>query len=252
MPFADHFATVAADYAAFRPRYPAELFAALAAAAPDRERAWDCATGSGQAALGLAEHFRVVVASDASAAQVARAAPHARVRYVVARAEASALADRSVALVTVAQALHWLDAERFHAEVRRVLRPDGVIAAWSYGRVRIDGGAIDELLDHFHDETVGPWWPPERRHVVSGYRTLPFPFAEIPLASPPLALAVRWTLAELLGYLGTWSAVARYRRERDDDPLGALAAALAPHWGDRSVRRTVSWPLAVRAGRVGT
>jgi SAM-dependent methyltransferase len=247
--FADHFSVVAADYASFRPRYPDALFAALAAVAPDRGRAWDCATGNGQAALGLAEHFDSVVATDASAAQVSRATAHPRVRYLVAPAEASGLAAGSIALVTVAQALHWLDLDRFYAEARRVLAPGGVIAAWSYGRHRIDGGPIDALVDRFHDEVVAAFWPPERRHVESGYRTVPFPFAELPVAAPPMT--ADWTLAQLLGYLGTWSSVDAWRREHGEDPVPPLGALLAPLWGDPAMRRAVTWPLALRVGRVG-
>lgn len=246
--FPDHFAPAASAYARFRPRYPAALFAALAAHAPARHLAWDCATGSGQAAIGLAEHFEQVVATDASEPQLAAALPHPRVRYQRAPADASGLPARSVALVTVAQALHWLDRPAFYAEARRVLVPDGVIAAWTYGLVEI-GPDVDELIRTFYERTVGPYWPPERALVETGYRTIDFPFAELQL--PPLHMEATLTLDQLGGYLGTWSAVLRYRAARGRDPVPALLARVRTPWGESQRARTVRWPLAGRVGRVG-
>lgn len=245
--FRDRFASAAPAYAAFRPRYPAALFAALAGHAPGHHMAWDCATGSGQAAIGLAEHFALVEATDASAAQLAAALPHPRVHYRQAPAEASGLAPRSVELVTVAQALHWLDRPAFYAEVRRVLAPGGVVAAWCYGLVEL-GPALDEPIRAFYERTVGPYWPPERALVDSGYRTIDFPFAE--LAPPPITMEAELTLAELGGYLGTWSAVLSYRSARGHDPVAPLLDRLRVEWGGPERRRTARWPLALRAGRV--
>jgi SAM-dependent methyltransferase len=246
-PFSDHFSALSASYAAYRPRYPDGLFGALAALSPARDRAWDCATGSGQAATGLAAHFRAVVATDASAAQLRAAAPHPRVHYAAAQAEATPIRGGSANLVTVAQALHWLALPEFYAEARRVLVPGGVLAVWTYGRHRVDGGAIDAVLDHYYDRVVGPYWPPERRWVETGYRTLRFPFAEIPVSSPPMTC--EWTLGEMLGYVGTWSATARCRTTTGTDPLPALGDRLAPLWGDAAVPRRIEWPLSVLAGR---
>src|SRR4051812_8356731 len=116
--FADHFSRTAEAYAAFRPHYPDGLFEWLAVVAPTRDRAWDCATGSGQAATGLAKHFAHVVATDPSTAQLAHASASPRVTYVAMTAECAALGARSVALVTVAQALHWIDRLSFYDEAR--------------------------------------------------------------------------------------------------------------------------------------
>jgi SAM-dependent methyltransferase len=248
-PFLDHFSRDSAAYAEFRPRYPEALLATLAGIAPSRELAWDCATGTGQAATALAAFMARVHATDASAAQIASAEAHARVSYAVAPAHASGLADASVDLVMVAQALHWFDLPAFYHEVRRVLRPRGVLAVWCYGLLSIDE-AIDAVLRRFYVETVGPFWPPERVHVDRGYRDLPFPFEEIAL--PSFAMETTMSLPELLGYVSTWSAVAQYVRARHEDPLPALRAALAPPWGDAQRSRVVRWPLAVRAGRVAS
>jgi SAM-dependent methyltransferase len=245
--FADHFSGQAAGYAEFRPRYPDALFEAIAAACRFRDRAWDCATGTGQAAGPLAAHFDAVVATDASRGQIAEATPHDRVRYGVARGEAAPLRDGSAGLVTIAQALHWLDLPVFYAEVRRVLRPGGLLVAWTYGRQRVDDGAIDRAVGDFYECVIGPYWPPERRWVETGYRTLRFPFEEVPLDPPPMS--ADWTLPQLLGYIGTWSAVARYRTAAGRDPLAKLADRLLPLWGATDRIRRVEWPLSVRAGR---
>ena len=245
--FADHFSRLSGRYAAYRPHYPEGLFDAIADSSTWRERVWDCATGTGQAAVPLADRFEVVVASDASRQQVRSARPHGRVRYVVSAAEAAPLRDRSVSVVTVAQALHWLDLPSFYAEVRRVLRPGGLVVAWTYGSQRVDGAAIDAAIEEFYARVVGPYWAPERRLVETGYRTLDFPFAEVAIRSPPMT--EHWGLAELLGYVSTWSAVARCRELTGGDPLPALEARLAPLWGEPGKRRRVEWPIAVRAGR---
>jgi SAM-dependent methyltransferase len=247
-PFTDHFAAVSASYADFRPTYPKALFAWLAALSPRHELAWDCACGNGQASIDLAEHFAQVVATDASAAQVAAAAPHPRIAYRVAPAEASGLPAASVDLVTVAQALHWFDLDAFYAEVRRVLRPDGALAAWSYGVLDVEGTVVNPLVQHFYHVTVGSYWPPERVHVERGYRTLAFPFAEI--AAPPFVMEARWNLPQLLGYLRSWSATGRFMAATGEDPVTDLNGQLAPLWGDADRRRRITWPLAVLVGRL--
>lgn len=246
MTFKDHFSEVAARYAEFRPTYPAELFAWLASLCEEHESAWDCATGSGQAAAGLAKHFKQVIATDASAEQIAHAGAPANVSLRVAPAEASGLADHSIDLVTVAQAAHWFDLPRFFAEVQRVLKPGGVLALWGYGRLDLPGG-MDEIFQRFYGETIGPYWPPERKWIDDGYRSLDFPFSEI--AAPDFFIEVKWDLARLLDYLSTWSAVKRYRSDKGVDPLPALKAELQPLWGKPETARQLKWPLFLRVGR---
>lgn len=246
-PFSDHFAPVSGAYAVFRPRYPVALFDWLAHIAPGRGMAWDCACGSGQASLDLAGHFQHVFATDASAAQLAGAMPHARVTYRQAPAEASGLPDASVDLITVAQALHWFDLPRFYAEAQRVLKPGGVLAVWTYGVQTLESKAVNACVQRFYRETVGPYWPPERALVEQGYRTLDFPFDEF--APPAFAMSAHWTFTRLLGYFRSWSATGRYIAAHRDDPVLALADELAPLWGDPESERQVNWPLAIRAGR---
>lgn len=245
--FADHFSASAAGYARFRPRYPDALVAWLAGVAPARDRAWDCAAGNGQAAVAIASHVALVVATEPSEAQVAAREPHDRVRWVRATAEAVPLADRSVDLATVAQALHWLHRDAFYAEARRVLRPGGVLAVWAYGLMATGDAAIDGIVRELHGPILGDSWPTGRAWVDEGYGTLDFPFDEI--LAPSFAMEAEWTRDELLGYLDTWSAVRVYRARHEADPLDRVRDRLRAAWGD-DAPRTVRWPLALRVGRV--
>jgi SAM-dependent methyltransferase len=244
---ADHFTPVAGQYASFRPTYPAALFDWLAGLAPQQELAWDCGAGSGQASTALAARFTQVIATDLSAAQLAAAPPQANIEYRVAPAEASGLPEGSVDLVTVAQALHWFDLPLFYAEVRRVLKPQGIIAVWGYNRLLLPDGTVQRVIDHFYEDTIGSYWPSERVHVENGYRDLPFPFTRI--AAPPFALTQEWSREQLLGYLRSWSAVARYQAANGHDPVDALEEEIARLWPEGRMMR-VEWPLFLHAGRV--
>jgi SAM-dependent methyltransferase len=245
--FKDHFSRQAGDYAHFRPRYPPALFEFVAAAAPNDLLALDCAAGNGQAAVALAEYFRKVVAIDASAEQIASAQPNERVEYRVASAESTGLSAHSISAITVAQALHWFDREAFYVEARRVLQPRGVLAVWAYNYLRI-APEVDPLVRRFHDEIVGPYWPPERKLVGSGYRELPFPFEEI--QTPEFQIEVRWSLAHLLGYLRTWSATQRFMAANRRDPVELIESQLEQAWGNSAEEKLAIWPLTVRIGRV--
>jgi SAM-dependent methyltransferase len=245
--FKDHFSRQATEYARFRPQYPSALFEFIAVAAPNDELALDCATGNGQAAIALAEHFRKVIAIDASAEQIANAQPNERVEYRVASAESTGLSAHSVAAISVAQALHWFDREAFYVEARRVLQPRGVLAVWAYNYLRISP-EVDPFVRRFHDEIVGPYWPPERKLVGRGYRELPFPFEEI--ETPAFQIEVRWSLAHLLGYLRTWSATQRFMAANHHDPVELVASDLEQAWGNPAKEKLAIWPLTVRMGRV--
>lgn len=238
-----------AAYALHRPDYPDALADALAERAPRRDCALDVGCGSGQFARLLANRFAHVTALDPSADQLAHATPHPRIRYVQAPAERLEVADGSAALVAAAQAAHWFDLPAFYAEVRRVAAPGAVVALVSYGVLRLDGGEgeADARFRRFYAGEIGPYWPPERRLVDEGYASIPFPFAEIPL--PPLVIRRDWTLTELLGYIGTWSATRRAREAGAGALLDRFAADMAALWGDPATARPVTWPVN---GRIGT
>jgi SAM-dependent methyltransferase len=246
--FPDHFSGVAARYADFRPHYPSALFEYLASIVPPDSTVWDCACGNGQATVDLAARFSKVFATDASREQIASAPAHPKVQYSVALAEQSGLPAASVNLVTVAQALHWFDFRRFFEEVKRVVVPGGVLAAWAYGMNQVEGNETNELLQEFYSNIVGPFWPPERKLVEDGYRSIPFPFEE--LGHPPFQMETQWTLEQLLGYLSTWSATNRFTKSTGRNPLPDLAAAFEKTWPDTTSRRRVEWPLSLRLARV--
>jgi SAM-dependent methyltransferase len=242
--FKDHFSGQSAAYERHRPAYPPALFAWLATVAPRRALAIDVATGNGQAAIALAGHFDSVIATEPSAAQLARAREHPRVAYRQEAAEAISVAAGTADLLTAAQAAHWFDWPRFVAEAARVLRPGGICAIWTYGDSSVDA-AVDDLIGSFSRDLVGPYWPRERRHVEEGYRDLVLPLA--PVEAPPFEIRLHWDLAAMLGYLDTWSSVRRARARTGRDPLALLAAPLAAAWGEAA--REVRWPIALRAGR---
>jgi SAM-dependent methyltransferase len=244
MSFKDLFSKHAAAYSRYRPAYPVELIEFVAAQAPDRCLAVDCATGNGQAAVALAERFDAVLAVDGSSSQLCRARRHLRVHYAAGMAERLPVRGGSVGLVAAAQAAHWFDLARFYAECRRVLVPDGIVALWTYEKFRVDV-AIDAVVDDFYVNVVGGDWPPERRHVEQGYRTLPFPWRELP--APAFQHETEWDLGQVMGYLASWSSVQRHKERTGRDPLPSLERRLAALW-PRSGALRLRWPIHLRLG----
>ena len=194
--------------------------------------------------MALTDYFKNVIATDASDRQLSAAEAHPKIRYLCAPAESTPIEDRSIDLVTVAQALHWFDVEAFYEEVDRVLRPGGVLAAWCYSWSTISP-EIDPIVMRFATETVGPYWPEDRRHIEAGYETLPFRYELIEM--PPSRMNVDWKVEDFLSYLRTWSSVKLYAAARASDPVDDLAGTLRPLWGN--LTRTVSWPLVLKVGR---
>ena len=245
--FADHFSRLAECYGKHRPSYPSELFQVVAEAAPSRERAWDAGTGSGQAAVRLAEYFDEVVATDASAAQIAKSWPHPGVIYRVEPAEETTLPDGSVDLATSGQAAHWFQIDAFYAEVGRVLKPDGVVALWCYGLESVDDD-VNYVIEKLYVEMLGSFWP-KRTLPDHTYQDIPFPFAELPRRV--FRMHMDWTLDQLLNGFRTWSASARYQEINGVDPLDVLDEEFREAWGDPERVRRVSWPVYLRYGRRG-
>jgi len=243
-----HFHTQAKLYAKHRPDYPAELFEFIADSVRDHKLAWDCATGNGQAAIGLADHFERVVATDISAEQIAQAKPHPRVEYRVAPAEQSGLADKSVDAVTITQGLHWLDMPRFYDEVRRVTKCGGVLVATVYSDPVLDDSHLDRILQHYNKVVVGRYWPPERKFVDESYASIPFPFSE--REAPKLTMERNWLLQELAGYLRSWSATVRYTEQNGADPVIQFECEMLAIWNDPKQPQRLHWPFTIRAGRI--
>ena len=195
--------------------------------------------------LPLARVFDRVIATDASAEQIAQASGHPRVEYGQRREDQSGLDDASADLVVAAQAAHWFNLPAFYAESRRVLRPGGIIALVTYDWLEVDD-RVDPLVRAFYT-AVGPYWPPERRMVEDGYASVPFPFAEF--AAPVFVMRAEWNAAGLLGYIRTWSAVRGLEAAKGDRTLVAFERDVRQAWGEEAQSRTVRWRLALRIGR---
>jgi SAM-dependent methyltransferase len=240
------FSTQSEQYAGARPQYPPELFAYLSTVSPDREIAWDCGTGSGQAAAGLVDTFRFVEATDVSPEQISNAPKHERIRYSVQPAESTSFADRYFSLVAVAQALHWFDHRKFWPEVHRVLKLGGIFAAWTYTWPHISK-EIDPIITAKLLNVIENYWATENRLAWDGYANIDFPFQE--LVPPKVALALNWNVDELLSYLGTWSATRRCIEDIGSAFFAELSTELHNAWGFRQRKRTVTMEFHCRVGR---
>lgn len=241
----DRFSGHADLYAQYRIDYPAELYDFLLPLVTSRTAAWDCATGNGQVATVLADHFELVEATDLSTTQLAMASPRPNIRYQQCVAEQTPFANHTFDLVTVAQALHWFDVGAFHQEVRRVAKPGAVLAEWGYGLAAATP-ELDELIVDFYRNRVGPYWDPQRKHIDNAYASLPFPFAD--RQSATFVIRRRWPLDRFLNYLRTWSAVRQYIHENEEDPVRPFGEVLRPHWGNED--RELCFPVFLRLGRV--
>lgn len=241
----DLFSRHSLQYQAFRPTYPLELFDFIFSQSQAFGKGWDCATGNGQAAVELAKKFDEVFATDISQNQLIHA-PHANnIHYSVASAEHTHFQDDTFDLITVAQAAHWLNLQLFYNEAKRVGKKGGLLALWGYGLLKIHPN-IDKHIEHFYHHIVGPYWDAERKHIETHYRMLPFPFEE--LDAPPFTFSFQWSLAQLQGYLSTWSAVHKFKTNTSVDPVPALMEKIAPLWdGDW---HKVTFPLFLRLGRL--
>ena len=245
MAFKDYFSDHAAGYASYRPHYPVAMFTWLAQQCTQHRNVWDCATGSGQAAVALTPFFQHVVATDASYSQLTQATPHDNIHYVCASAEQVPLVSHSLDLITVAQAAHWFDRPRFYREVDRLLASNGVLALWCYGLFQI-APEIDRLIHDYYQHTLGDYWPPERRHIEQAYREIGFPYTQRP--APEYTMQVDWNLPQVMGYLATWSATRIYIKTTDNDPLPKLEQQLIELWGDPETPRSIQWPLHLKVG----
>lgn len=245
MTFKDHFSGHSQAYSVFRPRYPTALYSQLAALCVDHNKAWDCATGSGQAAVALSRHFGEVIATDASANQIAAATSAKGVHYAVALAESSGLDDESVDMVSVAQAIHWFNLDAFAAEAGRVLKPQGILAAWTYGLLSF-GNGLDPFIRKF-DHIVSDYWDFDRSIVDMGYANIQLPLAVVPFET--MQMQEQWAFADLIGYFNTWSALRTYTQQHGKSPLEFVQNDILREWGDPELKRTATWPLYVRVWR---
>jgi ubiquinone/menaquinone biosynthesis C-methylase UbiE len=243
----DLFSKQAAAYRQFRPEYPPKLYTLILKHVQGREAAWDCGTGNGQVAAVLADYFDEVEATDISVSQLKNAIEKENVYYQLCQSEKTHFDDNTFDLITVAQAAHWFHFEDFYKEVRRVAKSSAIIAIWGYGLFRVNP-EIDALIDTFYSEVTGPYWDSERRYIDDEYRSLPFPFREIGTDNS-FTILKTWTLADLEGFLNTWSAIQHYVEAKGENPIGRLLTKLKPHWPAEE-RREVSFPIFLKLGHV--
>ena len=223
----DNFSKQAATYSKFRPSYPQEVFDYIFSMVENQETVWDCGTGNGQLAVGLAKEFKQVFATDISQKQLDNATLASNIFYSIGSAENTVFANNSFDLITVAQAVHWFNFDKFYAEVQRLLKPKGILFLIGYATPRFEGG-IQEKFQHFYTQTIGAYWDAERRHINSHYATIPFPFEEI--QAPKFALHYTWELDTLEGYLNSWSSVQHYINKNKQNPVDAFITEVAPLW----------------------
>ena len=234
-------------YVKYRPDYPPELIEHILQYVTGRTKAWDCASGNGQAAVLLANHFDAVEATDISEKQISNSIQHPRIRYSVSAAEKTDFPDHDFDLIAVAQAYHWFNFESFEREVKRVLRPDGVIAVWGYSLVNCEDRNLNHIINSFYTKTVGPFWDPERKFVDDHYQTVPFPYSELP--SLEFFIEKEWDIENFAGYLNTWSSVQHFIKARGFNPVDALRPELEKTWPATDMIR-FRFPVFIRIGKV--
>lgn len=241
--FKDHFSENSEEYNTFRPTYPKALFAYLASQTKQHQKAWDCATGTGQSAVVLSEYYSTVIATDASATQINNAKIMQGVSYQVATAENSGIEDNSIDLITVAQAFHWFNIEAFKKEANRVLKNNGIVSIWTYNLLSVQKEIDDQIL-YLYSTILDDYWPPERTMVEDGYKSIQLPFKQI--VSPSFNMSAEWDLYQLIGYLNTWSATKKYQAKNGTNPVEDVYDKIADTWGDPSKKLSVTWPMSIR------
>jgi SAM-dependent methyltransferase len=241
----DNFSNQASLYAKYRPTYPPSLFDFILSHVKGRDAAWDCATGNGQTAKELAKHFEKVYATDISQKQLDHAEKAPNIIYSMQPAETTNFPPHTFDLVTVSQALHWFQFDQFYEEVRRVCKKDGWLAVWMYDRKL--SPQIDSIIsESLYKNLLGEYWDNERKHVDQNYRTIPFPFEEVPC--PEFVIRLQWTLDDLKGYLNSWSAVQKFIAKNNYNPVDEFILQLKPHWTQEKME--VEFPITLRMGKV--
>lgn len=241
----DNFSEVAADYSKYRPSYPKELIRFIVDQCKSKQTAWDCGTGNGQVAMELAPYFNKIIATDLSKQQLDQAYKLKNIEYRLESAEQCSIADKSLDLITVAQAIHWFDFDVFYSQVNRVLKSNGILAVWAYNNPVL-GGKLNDTFMEIYEDTLGAYWDPERQYITDGYANIPFPFDEI--YCPPFSIEYQWTREHFTGYISTWSALKHYRAKNTVDLLPWIDEKLKADWPDQTVK-PVYFPCHLRIGK---
>lgn len=244
----DVFSTQAKIYRRYRPSYPKKFYNEVLNLVEHAKCCWDCGTGNGQVAGQLADFFDEVEATDISENQLKEAVKKDNIVYSPQRAEISTFPSNKFDLITCAQAVHWFDFTPFYKEVIRTIRPNGILAIWGYGLLKIEND-IDEIITHFYIDVIGPYWNDERKHIDSQYDTISFPFNEIRL-SKKYTIEIEMNLFELKGYLNSWSSVQNYIKENNENPIDDLVVSLRKKWPEVEKRKKVVFPIFTKIARI--
>ena len=240
----DNFSKLSQQYAQFRPQYPAEVFEYISSLVSNHETAWDCATGNGQVAKGLATYFNQVMATDISEQQIRHAHLADNIQYSLAPAEHTSFPANTFDLITVGQAIHWFDFSAFYAEAKRTAKNNSHLVILGYDLIRVDD-AFNKIIHHYYEEVLKGFWDPERIYVDERYQTIPFPFKEI--HPPQFQLRLDWTAEQFLGYLGTWSAAQHYLDHHHRHPVEEIKNDLFHLWKNDQIKPVV-FPILLRPG----
>lgn len=234
-------------YQQARPSYPHTVIAEILKHVPHKQFAWDCGAGSGQFTQLLSPYFEQIVATDLSPQQLKQAHYLENVSYQIQHAEKTSFNNQIFDLVTVAQAIHWFDFDAFYTEVERTLKPDGVLAVIGYGLIQVEDALVNQLLQSLYYETLNGYWDTERKYIDEGYATIPFPFDELDV--PQLNMQYHWNVDQFLNYLSTWSALKKYKKDKQEDPL-KIFTELFQHNGFEHRLLNVEFPIFLRIGRL--
>ncbi|MCK0188560.1 class I SAM-dependent methyltransferase [Arenibacter sp. F20364] len=241
----DRFSQQSKIYKDYRPTYPEELFKYIYSFCNAWHTSWDCGTGNGQVAAILSHAFDQVFATDISQEQIQYAIPKPNIIYRVQRAEKTTFPNHYIDLITAAQAVHWFHLPSFNKEVNRVLKPDGIIAIWGYGLLKINP-EIDAIVNHFYQHIIGEYWDKERKHIDQNYSTILFNFNEVEIKKT-FKIETQWTIDQLKGYFNSWSSVQTYKeKNKGDNPVEKLLAAIAPKW-NKEIQH-ITFPIFLRIG----
>lgn len=242
----DNFSTQSDDYAKFRPKYTQSLIDYLIANTSNHTTCWDCGTGNGQLAVQLSSYFDQVHATDISEKQLVNAIQKQNIHYTKQPAEETNFPDQNFDLITVAQAAHWFDHIKFNAEVKRVLKPGGLVALIGYGLVNVDD-PFRSIIEDFYWNVTKPYWDPERDHIEESYQTIPFPYDEIK-DLPNFNIKKQMNLNDLVGYISTWSAVQHFKKKNGFSPIDTLTKNLHEYSSNGPLE--VTFPVFARIGRI--
>jgi ubiquinone/menaquinone biosynthesis C-methylase UbiE len=243
----DLFSKQADLYARYRPTYPKELYEYILSFVKEKNTAWDCATGNGQAAVVLAEYFKKVIATDISAAQIEKAIPKGNIEYSVCSAESTPFADNTFDLVTVAQAYHWIKWDEFKKEVTRVCKANAVIAVWTYDRNSLGDKKIDDAIRGFYENVTKPYWDYERKYVEEKYSTVEFDYELLPVKN--FETILNWQREDLIGYISSWSAVQKYIKINGQSPIPIIEEEIKKLWVKGEAKKVV-FPIYLKLGRI--